>query len=335
MGFVGISPGGASADADPEAEKHRKKGASRMDQAWEDIFGPGGIPYRDHLVGHFDENFGHSDKASGSLLLKLLNGQEVELSTKNINGKEREFIRLSGTGAGPHTLTQEAADGFMALGRSRGWKKVDIYGSDQEKDMLWLAAQREGLEVKNHEPSPAMKQKWAEEMAQKKDSSAPEKPSMEKAHLPALPAPETSAAEEGSQFFKKEAGTTKPMDEFSTWLEQKREEALDKMRQHTEKGETAMGAKFQAESIGLEDMHDAIRFKGLHLDKDEIETFQKISDSTGTMKDKEGKSYSGVSAGLQWLKEQKGWGFAREADPAAPSAPPPASKAPNPKFDVL
>jgi hypothetical protein len=54
------------------------------------------------------------------------------------------------------------AKAMAALSAVKGWKQVTVNGSPQEKELMWLAAQMQGLEVPGYEPSQdsAVYQQW-------------------------------------------------------------------------------------------------------------------------------------------------------------------------------
>lgn len=61
-----------------------------------------------------------------------------------------EFIGKSGLGK----FTSETAKAAIALAVSKGWTKVAVLGATEYKDMMWLEAQRQGLEVVKYRPDP-------------------------------------------------------------------------------------------------------------------------------------------------------------------------------------
>ncbi|TAL28074.1 MAG: hypothetical protein EPN97_15385 [Alphaproteobacteria bacterium] len=43
---------------------------------------------------------------------------------------------------------------MIGLAKARGWKNINVQGTDAERDRLWLEAQRQGLNVTNYVPDP-------------------------------------------------------------------------------------------------------------------------------------------------------------------------------------
>lgn len=89
---------------------------------------------------------------------------------------EREFI--SGRNRG---FCQQDAKAIVALAAVRGWKTINVHGSQKQKDMLWLEAMKLGLKVNDHTPGPEALKAWEEEQANGSSSgvtSADEAPSV-------------------------------------------------------------------------------------------------------------------------------------------------------------
>lgn len=91
------------------------------------------------------------NKLPGVFLLKSKFGGEFAY----VNHKGMEFIGLTYQQAKSNPLNAETADDIALTAFARGWKSVKVDGTDAEKDMLWLAAQKYGLAVTNHTPSEA------------------------------------------------------------------------------------------------------------------------------------------------------------------------------------
>lgn len=49
-------------------------------------------------------------------------------------------------------FTEETAKATIAMAISKGWESVKLHGSNEYKDMLWLEAQRQGIEVNGYRP---------------------------------------------------------------------------------------------------------------------------------------------------------------------------------------
>jgi len=46
------------------------------------------------------------------------------------------------------------AHAIVALASVHGWKSIDVHGTDEQKDLLWLAAKMQGLKVGNYDAAP-------------------------------------------------------------------------------------------------------------------------------------------------------------------------------------
>ena len=82
------------------------------------------------------------------------------------DGQPQESISSSH----PKRFNEADADAIIALAAVRGWETVQLHGTDKQKDMLWLAAMKQGLGVEGHEPSAATLEKWEKWL---KDNKAP------------------------------------------------------------------------------------------------------------------------------------------------------------------
>ncbi|MBI3440846.1 MAG: hypothetical protein HY052_03415 [Proteobacteria bacterium] len=92
-------------------------------------------------------------KTKTGFKLKLLDGGEInwnppsERSPEMISGVSRHF-------------NQASAEAIVALARLRGWKTLDVHGTPAQKEMLWLAAQRQNLQEKEaYERNPCVDDK--------------------------------------------------------------------------------------------------------------------------------------------------------------------------------
>lgn len=81
-----------------------------------------------------------------------------------VDKKGKEFIGLRGK----EPLTESLANAQAAAAVAHGWKTIDVFGTEDQKDKLWLAAQRNGLTVMNYEPKEGsdVYLKWQEEKNQ-------------------------------------------------------------------------------------------------------------------------------------------------------------------------
>lgn len=140
------------------------------------------------------------DKKNGCLCFQTDHGK-FDWGT---DGEGNEYIGRRGLF---NRLTQELADEEALVAKARGWKSVEVHGSTGNKDKLWLAAKRAGLEVGNYTPkedSPAF-ETWKKESGEltgyKQDPAKPDapkadaaKPEEAKAEAPKAEAPKADAA---------------------------------------------------------------------------------------------------------------------------------------------
>lgn len=116
-----------------------------------------------------------------------------------VDSRGKEFIGRRGLfGA----MTQELAEAELTLAKARGWESITLHGRESTKEMLWLSAQRRGIEVTNFVPSPDSEvyKIWKKESQElsgvmnAKDDAAPKNDAAPAQDTPAAPA-ETPAAE--------------------------------------------------------------------------------------------------------------------------------------------
>ncbi len=72
-------------------------------------------------------------------------------------------------------VDEQAAETMAAMAKARGWDSVGINAkTPAERDLLWIAAQREGIKVTNYEPAPDsdVAKTWKQEQAGHKVSEA-------------------------------------------------------------------------------------------------------------------------------------------------------------------
>ena len=79
----------------------------------------------------------------------------------------REFIGQSAKQAGRSEMNQQTADDIALLAVARGWTHVNASGTEADRDKLWLAAQKYGLIVENHNPSPEAQKAYEDYKASK------------------------------------------------------------------------------------------------------------------------------------------------------------------------
>lgn len=148
------------------------------------------------------------ESLKGGSIKQVLGGFEFKLEdgTKfswTIDDDGKEFIGTVGIFA---RMTPELAAAQIAAAKAHGWEEINIHGSYGRKEMLWLAAMREGLTVKNFMPDADSEvlRKWEKEKAtltvdvtQANAPAAPEAKAEAKAEAPKVetPAAEAPAAE--------------------------------------------------------------------------------------------------------------------------------------------
>ena len=87
------------------------------------------------------------DNKKYGLDFKLPTGQTIEWH-RNMGGSE--FIGMTRkTG----TFDLNAAHAVVAASKSKGWMTINVHGTPEQKDMMWLEAQRQKIEVLNHQPA--------------------------------------------------------------------------------------------------------------------------------------------------------------------------------------
>lgn len=97
----------------------------------------------------------------------LNNGQKIEWH-QNLGGSE--FIGMTSRTKDFDLTTAHAV---IATSKTRGWKTVHVHGDKDQKDMLWLEAMRQGLEVANHQPTMDSKYRamWEKEAQERLDAN--------------------------------------------------------------------------------------------------------------------------------------------------------------------
>lgn len=105
------------------------------------------------------------DKKSQNVTVHTKSGHDVTLHNvvmRDLEGKpsQTEYIGLTTAQKKKTPLTDDLADVIIEMTMMRGWTSINVHGSPQERDMLWLAAMKQGLEVKNFNPSAEYAAKW-------------------------------------------------------------------------------------------------------------------------------------------------------------------------------
>jgi hypothetical protein len=81
----------------------------------------------------------------GGFQLTLKNGRNIHYT----RGEAGELV--TGVSDG---FNSNDADAIVALAAVHGWNQITVQGNDHEKDLLWLAAKKQGLIVTNYAPAP-------------------------------------------------------------------------------------------------------------------------------------------------------------------------------------
>ena len=105
------------------------------------------------------------DAEFSSIIKGLKKNKDESLTFETDNGKFLwgKIAQQNGTGGFDHVeyiglpsrfsrLTQELADDQMMAAKAHGWKAVNLHGKESNKEKMWLAAMRAGLEVENYLP---------------------------------------------------------------------------------------------------------------------------------------------------------------------------------------
>lgn len=121
----------------------------------------------------------------------LNNGHKLDL--KSIMDKDTRqpvnFIGMERRVLGATRLDSDDAKAIIGVAAMQGWKSVKVHGNTEEKNNLWMEAQRAGLKVTNFIPSEDIQQKWKQEQETKQQigvsntEKAPE-PKQEEAKAP-------------------------------------------------------------------------------------------------------------------------------------------------------
>jgi hypothetical protein len=85
------------------------------------------------------------------------------------NQPAREGVEFVGirTGSFLKKFDEMDAKAIISVSKMRGWNDINVHGNAQQKGMMWLEAQRQGLTVSNFVPSPELAEKWKIEQQQR------------------------------------------------------------------------------------------------------------------------------------------------------------------------
>lgn len=165
----------AEEDAAPSesAVRDTKKARTLLNNAW-------GLQWPDPVMLKIMQT-GSVTKSSNGITFDLEDGGKVKWH-QNLHG-QGEFVGKTGFFT---KMNEKEAEATIAICKNRGWKKVTLYGSVEQKERLWLEAKKQEMEVTNFAPmadSPIL-QEWAKYQATQTDKklagvSNGEKPPME------------------------------------------------------------------------------------------------------------------------------------------------------------
>ena len=150
-----------------------------------------GVPSLDPaLVEAIEKATIEENKKTKGFTIVLPNGHKIDWvpEAQGIG----EFIGMMGKHA---PMDEQDAHVIIAAGKSKGWSSVKVHGSAQDKELLWLEAQRQGLQVSNFAPplNSPIRALWEAEQAEIKaavtDGSKPDPvpPAPAKPEAPAKP----------------------------------------------------------------------------------------------------------------------------------------------------
>lgn len=146
------------------------------------------------------------------------------------NQYKREFIGLTVGMAKAQPLTDKIADDIALMAKTNNWREIEVHGTPQERDMLWLAAMKQGIKVVNHNPDADTRAKYdAFKAGEGQESSSPV---ADGASLPAAPASGIStssfaAAKSDDNVIDAEWEEVKPVSGFLPAPQQKNEGPKD------------------------------------------------------------------------------------------------------------
>ncbi|MDP2205183.1 MAG: hypothetical protein Q8K65_02645 [Alphaproteobacteria bacterium] len=146
-----------------EADKDALKKTKAIDNDWQDM-----LLRRAWNMDEIDPEIGkvvkgvQQDEKSGAISFKTDHGNFEW-------GKAKDGSEYIGRRGFFNTLTQDIADDEALVAKSRGWKVVEVHGSESNKEKLWLGAMRAGLEVANYAPPENSRalEAWKKECADK------------------------------------------------------------------------------------------------------------------------------------------------------------------------
>jgi hypothetical protein len=142
------------------AVRDTKKARTLLNQHW-------GLQWPDPVMLKIMQT-GSVTKSSTGITFDLEDGGSVKWH-RSLQG-QGEFVGKTGFFS---KMNEKEAEATIAICKNRGWKKVTLYGSVEQKEMMWLEAKKQDMEVTNFAPmadSPIL-QKWAEHQAKLADKT--------------------------------------------------------------------------------------------------------------------------------------------------------------------
>lgn len=136
---------------DEEEIRDTKKMRALLNDKW-------GLQWPDPVLHNIMQK-GSVTKGIGGIVFELESGSTIKwhenlLGQGEFVGKTGFFIKIS----------EEEAQATVAIAKNRGWTKLNVYGNREQKEMFWLEAKKQGLEVANFQPmaDSEVVQKWAQ-----------------------------------------------------------------------------------------------------------------------------------------------------------------------------
>jgi hypothetical protein len=91
-------------------------------------------------------------------------------------GKSREGVEFIGLPNKKMMVDEHDAHIMVGLAKGRGWRSINVDGNDHEKELVWLEAMRQGVNVANFRPDPnsAVYKTWMTEYADQPQATVTE-----------------------------------------------------------------------------------------------------------------------------------------------------------------
>lgn len=172
-------------------------------------------------------------RAAGALEFTSVSGSKFTWMPAGVdratNKPTQEFIGLTVGQAKNQPLTEQIADDIAQTAMLRGWKKIDVHGSVEEREMLWLSAMKHGLEVSNFKPGPETLKKWVDFQQEERAAQATQDAPANSDNMPAPAGLSGSrfAPEKDDNVVDAEWEEVKPISGFLPAPEQKNEGPKD------------------------------------------------------------------------------------------------------------